>query len=201
MTVAAWSEYDEGYLRAYQWAGALAAGTPLPQEASPVPLGPGETAHLHLAPVALHGYFGQSAEYRKSFLLLGGPVGLALTGAASLARNATKKSEAERAAIPRWHALGAADLVMTSQRLLLTVKGEAQSLWYAETGPLQPATGAGGAPAVQLQPARMPLLRIESSSAAVLFVMVHHLLEGQVPGVPLPEGLLERARAAGRLGT
>ena len=45
----------------------------------------------------------------------------------------------------------------------------------------------------------MPLLRIESSSAPVLYVLVHHLLEGQVPGVPMPEGLLERARAAGRL--
>ena len=90
---------------------------------------------------------------------------------------------------------------MTSQRLLLTVKGEAQSLWYAETGPLQPATGAGGVPAVQLQPAHMPLLRIESSSAPVLYVLVHHLLEGTVPGVPMPEGLLDRARAAGRLAT
>jgi len=199
MSVAQWSEYDEGYLRAYQWAGALAAGTPLPQETSPVALGPAEAAHLHLSPVALHGYFGQSAEYRRSFVLLGGPVGLALTGAASLAHNASKKADAEQAAIPRWHPLGAADLVMTSQRLIITVKGEPQSLWYAETGPLQPATGGGGVPAVQLQPAHMPLLRIESSSAPVLYVMVHHLLEGQVPGVPMPDGLLERARAAGRL--
>ena len=199
MSVAQWSEYDEGYLRAYQWAGALAAGAPLPQETSPVALGPAEAAHLHLSPVALHGYFGQSAEYRRSFVLLGGPVGLALTGAASLAHNASKKADAERAAIPRWHALGMADLVMTTQRLIVTVRGEPQSLWYAENGPLEPATGAGGIPAVQLQPARMPLLRIESSSAAVLYVMVHHLLEGQVPGVPMPEGLLERARAAGRL--
>ena len=199
VTAATWSDYDEGYLRAYQWAGALAAGTPLPQEPPPMPLGPGEAAHLHLAPVALYGYFGQSAEYRRSFLLLGGPVGLALTGAASLAHNASKKADAERAAIPRWHALGAADLVMTSQRLVLTLKGEAQSLWYAETGALEAAVGAGGVPAVQLQPAHMPLLRIESSSAAVLYVMVHHLLEGRVPGVPMPEGLLDRARSAGRL--
>src|SRR5436189_644719 len=106
MSVTTWSEYDEGYLRAYQWAGALAAGAALPEEPPPVPLGPAEVAHLHLAPVALHGYFGQSAEYRRSFLLLGGPVGLALTGAASLAHNASKKADAERAAIPRWHALG-----------------------------------------------------------------------------------------------
>ena len=152
MTAATWSDYDEGYLRAYQWAGALAAGTPLPQEPPPMPLGPGEAAHLHLAPVALHGYFGQSAEYRKSFLLLGGPVGLALTGAASLAHNASKKADAERAAIPRWHALGPADLVMTSQRLLLTLKGEAQSLWYAETGALEAAVGAGGVPRCSCSP-------------------------------------------------
>jgi hypothetical protein len=199
VSVTSWTEFDEGYLRAYQWAGALAGGAALPQEQVAAPLGPGEAAHLHLAPVRLDGYFGQNAEYRRSFVLLGGPVGLALTGAASLAHNASKKADAERAAIPRWHALGSADLVMTSQRLILTLKGEAQSLWYAETGPLEAATGRGGVPAVQLQPARMPLLRIESSSAAVLFVMVHHLLEGSVPGVPMPEGLLERARAAGRL--
>jgi hypothetical protein len=199
MSVASWNDYDEGYLRAYQWAGALAGGAALPQEPVPVALGPGETSHLHLSPVSLHGYFGHDAEYRRSFVLLGGPVGLALTGAASLAHNATKKADAERAARPRWNALGAADLIMTSQRLILTLKGEAQSLWYAEMGPLEPATGRGGVPAVQLQPARMPLLRIESSSAPVLYVLVHHLLEGQVPGVPMPEGLLERARAAGRL--
>ena len=199
MSVESWTDVDEGYLRAYQWAGALAAGAALPQEQPTVPLGPGETAHLHLAPVNLQGYFGQSAEYRRSFVLLGGPVGLALTGAASLAHNASKKADAERAAIPRWHALGAADLVMTSQRLVLTIKGQPQSLWYAETGPLEVATGRGGVPAVQLQPANMPLLRIESTSAAVLYVLVHHLLEGRVAGVPMPEGLLERARAAGRL--
>jgi hypothetical protein len=199
MNVAAWTDYDEGYLRAYQWAGALAGGAALPQEAASTQLGPGEVAHLHLSPVMLLGYFGQSAEYRRSFVLLGGPVGLALTGAASLAHNASKKADAERAAIPRWHALGPSDLLMTSQRLLLTVKGQAQSLWYAETGPLEATTGSGGVPAVQLQPDKMPLLRIESSSAVVLFVLVHHLLEGQVPGVPMPAGLLERARAAGRL--
>ena len=199
MSIAGWTDYDEGYLRAYQWAGALAGGAALPQEPVPVALGPGETAHLHLSPVSLRGYFGQNAEYRRSFFLIGGPVGLALTGAASLAHNASKKAEAERAARPRWNALGPADLIMTSQRLILTLKGEAQSLWYAEMGPLQPATGPGGMPAVQVQPARMPLLRIESASAPVLYVMVHHLLDGQAPGVPMPEGLLERARAAGRL--
>ena len=60
MCVASWNDYDEGYLRAYQWAGALAGGAALPQEPVPVALGPGETAHLHLSPVSLHGYFGQT---------------------------------------------------------------------------------------------------------------------------------------------
>jgi hypothetical protein len=195
----AWSTYDDGYLRAHQWAGSLAAGAALPQEAVSVQLGPGEVAHLHLAPVGIAGYFGENAEYRRSFLLVGGPVGLALTGAASMARNASKKAEAERAAIPKWHNLGAADLVMTNQRLVATHEGKIESFLYAGMEPLQWAAGAGGTPAVQLQPSGMPLLRLESPYVPVLYVFVHHLLDGRPPGVPLPQGLLERAQAEGRV--
>ena len=130
-----WSAYDEGYLQAYGWAGSLAAGASLPVEQPPIALGPGEVAHAHLSPVNVLGYFGEDAQYRRSFLLFGGPVGLAVTGAASLAYNASKKAEAERKATPSWHRLGGADLVMTSQRLALTLKGQIESFWYAETGP------------------------------------------------------------------
>jgi hypothetical protein len=197
----AWSAYDEGYLRAYQWASSLAAGAPLPQEAAPIPLGPGEVAHAHVAPVSIVGFFGESGEYRRSFLLIGGPVGLALTGAASMARNASKKAEAERAAIPRWHDLGTADVVVTSQRLAASHGGQLESFWYAEAGPLQWAVGRHNVPAVQLQPSGMPPLRLESPWAPLLYVFVHHLLDGRPPGVPIPEGLLERATAQGRLST
>src|SRR3954453_20773283 len=148
MSVAAWTDADEGYLRAYQWAGALAAGAALPQEPAPVALGPGEASHLRLAPVTLEGYFGQNAEYQRSFVLLGGPVGLALTGAASLAHNATKKADAERAAIPRWHPLGSVEVVVTSQRLLANGAGQSVSFWYAEASPLQMAVGPNHVPAV-----------------------------------------------------
>jgi hypothetical protein len=153
---------------------------------------------MHLAPVGVAGYFGENAEYRRSFLLVGGPVGLALTGAASMARNASKKAEAERAAIPKWHNLGTADLVMTNQRLVAAHEGKIESFPYAEMQPLQWAAGAAGGPAVQLQPSGMPLLRLESPYVPVLYVFVHHLVDGRPPGVPLPEGLLERARAEGR---
>ena len=127
-----WSAYDEGYLQAYGWAGLLAAGASLPVEQPPIAVGPGEVAHAHLSPVNVLGYFGEDAQYRRSFLLFGGPVGLAVTGAASLAYNASKKAEAERKAKPSWHRLGGADLVMTSQRLALTLKGQIESFWYAE---------------------------------------------------------------------
>ena len=70
------------------------------QQESPLPLGPGEVAHTHLGAVAVVGFFGEDAQYQRSFLLLGGPVGLALTGAASMARNASKKAEAQRAGRP-----------------------------------------------------------------------------------------------------
>ena len=162
-------------------------------------LGPGEVAHARFAPVGVTGFFGEDAQYRKSFFLVGGPVGLALTGAASLAHNASKKAEAERAARPRWHVLGSADIVVTSQRLAATGNGRSDSFWYAETGPLQLATGQGGVPAVQFQPAGQPVLRLESAYAPLLYVFVHHLMDGRPPGVPMPPGLLERARAQGRI--
>ncbi len=199
MGTAAWSTSDEGYLKAYQWSGSLAAGATLPPAATTLPLGPGETAHLHLAPVNVFGFFGEQKEYRRSFLLVGGPVGLALTGAASYAHNQSQKAAAQRAAVPRWHPLGYADLVMTNQRLALTLKGQIESFWYAETGPVSSCVGTAGIPAVQVQPAGMPNLRLESADAPVLYVFVHHLLDGRTPGVPLPPGLLDRARAQGRL--
>ena len=199
MGTAAWSAYDDGYLLAYQWSGSLAAGAALPQEATALSLGPSEIAHAHLAPVGVFGHFGEQKDYRRSFLLVGGPVGLALTGAASYAHNQSKKAEAGRAAIPKWHALGSADLVMTNQRLAITLNGQLESLWHAENGPLSPTVGNGGIPAVHLQPPNMPVLRLESAYAPVLYVFVHHLIDGRPPGVPMPEGLLDRARAQGRL--
>jgi hypothetical protein len=195
----AWSAYDEGYVRAYEWAGALAGGAALPQEAAAAPLGPGEVAHARFAPVGVSGFFGEDKQYRNSFFLIGGPVGLALTGAASLARNASKKAEAQRAAVPRWHQLGTADLLVTSQRLLTSANGQSGSFWYAETSPLQLGPAPGGVPAVSFQPAGQPLLRVESPWSPLLYVFVHHLVDGRPPGVPMPAGLLERARAQGRL--
>ena len=199
MNVQAWTANDEGYIRAYQWAGALAGGAALPRETSATQLGPGESAHARFAPVGIAGYFGEDKDYRPSFFLVGGPVGLALTGAASLAHNASKRAEAQRAAVPRWHVLGSAEIVVTNQRLVVTGSGHTGSLWYAEAGPLQLQVGSGGVPAVQLQPAGEPPLRLESPWAPMLYVFVHHLVDGRPPSVPMPPGLLERATAQGRL--
>jgi hypothetical protein len=199
MSATAWSAYDEGYLRAYQWSAALAAGAALPTEAAPVQLGPGEVAHARFAPVGLAGYFGEEVQYQRSLFLFGGPIGLAVTGAASLARNAAKKAEAQRAAVPRWHNLGTADLAVTSQRLVLAARGQVEAFWYAETGPLELTTGDAGGPAVRFQPAGKPVLRVDSPWAPLVYVFVHHVVDGRPPGVPAPAGLLERARAEGRL--
>jgi hypothetical protein len=198
LAVAPWTPTDEGYLRAYEWASALAGGASLPTEALPIALGPGEVAHGHFAPVGMSGYFGEQREHRRSFFLVGGPVGLALTGAASMAYNASKRADAQRAAQPRWHRLGSTEVVVTSQRLIVTSGAENGSLWYAETGPLQLAPGPGGQPVVRLQPAGHPLLQLESPFTPLLYVFVHYLVSRQAPGLPLPPGLLERARAQGR---
>jgi hypothetical protein len=199
MAVAPWTAIDEGYLRAYQWAGALAAGSAMPQEAVSVPLGPGEVGHARFAPVALSGYFGEAKEYNRSFLLFGGPVGLALTGAASYARNKAKQAEAARAAVPRWHQLGGAEIVLTNQRIVLNGSGRGGSFFYVQTGPLQIGPGTTGGSVVQFQPAGQPPLRIDSAWAPLIYVFVHHLVDGRPPGVPMPAGVLERAAAEGRL--
>jgi hypothetical protein len=162
-------------------------------------LGPGEVAHARFAPVAVAGYFGENKQYRSSFFLIGGPVGLALTGAASIARNESKRAEARRAAIPRWHQLGSAEIVVTNQRLVASASGQIGSFWYAEASPMQIVTGPGGIPAVQFQPSGQPPLRLESPWAPLLYVFVHHLVYGRAPAVPMPPGLLERAKAHGRL--
>ena len=198
MSAGTWTAYDEGYLRAHEWSTALAGGAALPQEAAATQLGPGEVAHARFAPVGVAGYFGENKPYRSSFFLVGGPVGLAVTGAASLANNASKKRDAQRAATPHWHLLGSADVTVTSQRLVALGNGQTGSFWYAETSPLQMTVGTNGVPAVQFQSAGQPVLRLESQWAPMLYVFVHHVVDGHPPGVPMPPGLLDRARAEGR---
>ena len=201
MTTASWSQYDEGYLRAYEWSAALAGGAPLPHVASPVPMGPGEVAHAHLAPVTVAGHFGEDASYRRSFLLVGGPVGLALTGAASIAHNQSKKAEAQRASIARWHDLGSGSVVVTSQRIVIMLPSGPHPVSYADAGTVEWAQARGGGPAVAMQPAGMPPLLLESAWAPLVYVFAHRVVDGAAPGVPLPEGLLERAQVEGRLAT
>jgi hypothetical protein len=198
VSVAPWTASDEGFLRAYEWASALGRGSALPTEAATVQLGPGEVAHARFA-VSVSGFFGEDKPYRPGFLLVGGPVGLAVTGAASLARNASKKAEAKRAAVPRWHSLGNSDVVVTNQRLIGSGNGQTGSFWYAEMTPMQLAPGARGVPVAEFQPKSSPVLRLESPWSPLLFVFVHHLVDGRPPAVPVPAGLLERARAEGRL--
>ena len=99
-----------GVPQGYQWAGALKSGAPVPNEATEARFGPGETAHAHFSPVGVAGQFGEDKQYRSSVFLIGGTVGRAVTGAASMARNAAKRREADRAAVPCWHDLRKIDL-------------------------------------------------------------------------------------------
>jgi hypothetical protein len=122
-----------------------------------------------------------------------------LTGAASVARNAERKAAARRAAVPRWHRLGSVDVVVTSQRLVVSASEQSSSFWHAQSSPLQLTAGPGGVPCVQFQPGGSPVLRLESPFAPLLYVFVHHVVDGRPPGLPVPPGVLERARAEGRL--
>ena len=76
----------------------------------------------------------------------------------------------------------------------------AYTFWYAEMGPMQLVPGTAGVPAVQFQSAGHPQLRLQSAWSPLLFVFVHFHVDGQAPAIPMPAGLLERARSQGRLG-
>ena len=147
MSLPTWTAYDEGYLRAHQWARALAGGTRMPQVTTTTRLGPGEVVHARIGPVSVVAYFGEDVDYRPSLFLVGGPVGLAVTGAASIARNQAKKAEAQQAATPRWHRLGTAEVQVTNQRMVVTGSGRTGSFWYAELSPLQLVAGGAASPA------------------------------------------------------
>ena len=199
MSLPSWPAYDEGYLRAHEWARALAGGTRMPQVAATTRLGPGEVAHARIGPVSVAAYFGEDVDYRPSLFLVGGPVGLAVTGAASIARNQAKKAEAQQAATPRWHKLGTAEVQVTNQRMAVTGNGRKGSFWYAELSPLQLVVGKSGVPGVQFQPDDQPVVLLQSAWAPMLYVFVHHAVDARPPALPMPAGLLERAKAQGRL--
>jgi hypothetical protein len=195
----AWTDYDEGYLRAQQWASTLAKGGALPVETSPVALEPGETAHGHFSPVAFASFFSQATQYQPSFFVFGGPVGLAVTASVQYGRDAAYRAQAQRAGVPQWHPLGAADVVVTTARLIVTGKKQTGSLPYARLGAFQLVPGIDGGPAVQLQPTGEPALQLSSPWAPVLYVFMRYLTEGTPPQVPIPAAVLERAQAEGRI--
>ena len=197
--MAGWTDYDEGYLRARRWAETLADGGALPVEPAPVPLDPGEVGHAHIAPVTFAAYFVQGTPYQPTFFVFGGPVGLGVTASIQYGREASWRAQAQRAGAPQWHRLGAADVVVTSERLIVTGANRTGELRYARIGAVQLVAGMDGGPAVQLQPAGEPALQLASPWAPVLYVFVRHLVDGRPPPVPIPPAVLERAKAEGRL--
>jgi len=157
-----WNAYHDGYVRAYEWARALAGGAPLPVEPATVPLEPGEIAHAHVSPVTFAGYFAAGTSYQPSFFVFGGPVGLAVTASMQYGRDAAWRAQAQRDGAPRWHRLGVADVVVTSTRLYLAGDGKAGSIPYPEMGPVQLVAGLEGGAAVQFQRPGEPPLQLAS---------------------------------------
>jgi hypothetical protein len=199
LSTSGWTDYDEGYLRARRWAETLSGGGALPVEAAPVPLEPGEVAHAHVAPVTFAAYFVQGMPYQPTYFVFGGPVGLGVTASVQYGREAAWRAQAERAGTPQWHLLGAAGVLVTNERLILTGGERTGALAYSQIGRVQFVAGMDGGPAVQLQPEGDPALQLAFPWAPVLYVFVHHLVNGRPPAVPIPPAVLERAKTEGRL--
>jgi len=199
VSATAWTDYDEGYVRAQQWSATLSSGGALPVETPPMALEAGEAAHGHFSPVAFAAFFAQATRYQPSFFVFGGPVGLAVTASVQYGRDAAYRAQAQRAGMPRWHALGVADVVVTNARLIVSGQKQTGSLPYTGLGAFQLVPGIDGGPAVQLQLSGEPALQLSSPWAPVLYVFTRYLTEGRPPQVPIPAAVLKRARAEGRL--
>lgn len=199
MSTSGWTDYDEGYLRARRWAETLAGGGALPVEPAQVPLEPGEVAHAHIAPVTFAAYFVHGTPYQPTFFVFGGPVGLGVTASIQYGREAAWRAQAQRAGAPQWHRLGAADVVVTNERLIATDEKRTGVLAYSQIGSVQLVAGMDGGPALQLQPTGEPALQLASPWAPVLYVFVRQLVDGRPPAVPIPPAVLERAKTEGRL--
>jgi hypothetical protein len=188
----AWNDYDEGYVSAYRWAGALAGGAELPVEPATIELEPGEVEHAHLAAFTLAAFVAGGFQYQPMF-------GIFVTGEVALGRRAAWRADTRRASAPRWQHVAVVDLVVTDRRLVVSGNGKTGSIGYGETGPVQLVAGVGGGPAVQLRPPEYPTIQLESPWAPLLYVFVRQLVDGRPPTVTLPAVVLERAKAEGRL--
>ena len=68
-------------------------------------------------------WLATEAVYERRSVMLGGPALMAATGLACAAANHRRRLDAERAARPRWRALGIVRVVVTDRRLLLWHEG------------------------------------------------------------------------------
>lgn len=91
---------------------------------------PGETARLQ---VDAFGWRWEPADvtYDRRLVLLGGPVGMALTGIVSAVSSRRARERAERGAAPAWRPLGSLPVIATDQRLLVWHQDSWWSVWYS----------------------------------------------------------------------
>jgi hypothetical protein len=124
-------------------AASVAAGTGLPELASPGLLDAGEVLH---ASVEAHAWRYQAiniAYPHQRVIAAGGPVAFALTAAASAVGNRRARAEAERMAAPQWRYLGHLPVLATSHRLLVLHDGAWASVWYEVIRQVRPALAEG----------------------------------------------------------
>jgi hypothetical protein len=90
-------------------------------------------AERPLEAAAVHGwrYEPADATYERQTLLLGGPIGFAISGLASALGNRRARRNAELAAAPQWRPLGPLEVIATTDRLLVWHDGAWSSVWYS----------------------------------------------------------------------
>ncbi len=86
-----------------------------------------------LASVAVHGWRFEPVDvtYERRTLLIGGPIGFAVSGLVSMSGNRRARRAAECLAAAQWRPLGQLEIIATNDRLLVLHGGAWWSVWYS----------------------------------------------------------------------
>jgi len=136
---------------------------------------PGEVARIQ---VDAYGWRWEPSDvaYDRRFLLLGGPIGMAVSGVASVVANRGVRRRAERDAAPAWRALGALIVIATDLRLLVWHQNAWNSVWYSAIT----EAGLDGAEShVELSFAADPPYRLQGGQARSLYERVQASRSGR----------------------
>lgn len=174
--------FHDGWTRAVHLRRWLGGGNPPVRRSQQFFITRPDESYFCTVGAGLHLYIGADVEYSQGMFLAGGGfTGLALTAGASMLVNKHNRDRAAREAAPQWRNFGEVGVHITDQRLVTTIDGRLESLWYYGGMTLFDPKWEEYAAYVGVEGA--PPLRFVGAGVPYVSVLVYYLLFGEVPSM------------------